>query len=139
MSEWDGNESSCACDCGFDVPFGGTLNYLTLRQALPVHSGGTGANSASGARRVLGIFAGEVNAVTISATSQKTVKITFGVEFASVPNVVVTPRCSSVAGESYGIFFYILSITETECSVRLTTNYTGNLSVALQWLAIGDH
>lgn len=139
MSGWDGAEHSCSCNCGFDIPIGGKLGYLTLEEALPVHSGGTGSNSAIGARRVFGFFAGETAPVTISATSQKTVKITFGVEYASVPNVVVTPRCTSIAGESYGIFFYILSITETECSVRLTTNYTGNLSVALQWLAIGDH
>lgn len=30
MSEWDGNESSCACDCGFDIPKGGHLGKLTL-------------------------------------------------------------------------------------------------------------
>lgn len=30
MSEWDGNESSCSCDCGFDIPKGGHLETLTL-------------------------------------------------------------------------------------------------------------
>lgn len=30
MSEWNGNESSCACDCGFDIPKGGHLETLTL-------------------------------------------------------------------------------------------------------------
>ncbi len=30
MAEWDGNESSCACDCGFDIPKGGRLETLTL-------------------------------------------------------------------------------------------------------------
>lgn len=30
MSEWDGHESSCACDCGFDIPKGGHLETLTL-------------------------------------------------------------------------------------------------------------
>lgn len=30
MAQWDGNESSCACDCGFDIPKGGHLETLTL-------------------------------------------------------------------------------------------------------------
>lgn len=30
MSAWDGHESSCACDCGFDIPKGGHLKTLTL-------------------------------------------------------------------------------------------------------------
>lgn len=139
MSEWNGKEDSCSCDCGFDVPIGGKLDYLTLGTPLKVHSGGTGAVTTEGARNVLGFFAGKTDAVTISATSPKTVSITFGIEYAAVPNVIVTPQCSSLAGESYGIFFYILNVTETGCSVRLTTNYAGNLSVAVQWLAIGNH
>lgn len=140
MAEWDGKEESCSCDCGFDIPNGGTLNYLNLSmRPLGVYSGGTGARTTTDARHVLGFFAGKTDAVTISATSPKTVNITFDVEFAAVPNVIVTPQCSAVAGESYGIFFYILSVTETGCSVRLTTNYSGTLSVAVQWLAIGNH
>lgn len=31
MPEWDGNESSCSCDCGFDIPKGGTLDALTVK------------------------------------------------------------------------------------------------------------
>lgn len=31
MAEWDGLESSCACDCGFDIPRGGTLDELFVR------------------------------------------------------------------------------------------------------------
>ncbi len=31
MSEWDGNESSCSCDCGFDIPKGGTLDKLVVK------------------------------------------------------------------------------------------------------------
>ena len=30
MTQWDGNESSCSCDCGFDIPKGGHLDALTL-------------------------------------------------------------------------------------------------------------
>lgn len=29
--EWDGNESSCSCDCGFDIPKGGTLDELNVK------------------------------------------------------------------------------------------------------------
>lgn len=140
MSEWDGKEESCSCNCGFDVPIGGKLNYLELTvQPLQVNSGGTNARNIIEARQNFGIFAGLTEPVTINATSPKTVNVTFGVEYAAVPNVVVTPQCSAVAGESYGIFFYLLSVTETGCSVRLTTNYTGNLSVTVHWIAIGNH
>lgn len=31
MAEWDGYESSCSCDCGFDIPRGGTLDELFVR------------------------------------------------------------------------------------------------------------
>lgn len=31
MAEWDGNESSCACDCGFDIPKGGCLDALNVK------------------------------------------------------------------------------------------------------------
>lgn len=31
MPEWDGNENSCSCDCGFDIPKGGTLDTLTVK------------------------------------------------------------------------------------------------------------
>ena len=31
MTEWDGHESSCSCDCGFDIPRGGTLDELFVR------------------------------------------------------------------------------------------------------------
>lgn len=31
MAEWDGHESSCSCDCGFDIPRGGILDELTVR------------------------------------------------------------------------------------------------------------
>lgn len=31
MAEWDGKEESCACDCGFDIPKGGCLDALTVK------------------------------------------------------------------------------------------------------------
>ena len=140
MSEWNGKEDSCACDCGFNIPYGGALNYLYLtKMPLDVPSGGTGSNTKDGARNNLGFFAGQTSEVSISATSPKTVNIPFPIQFASIPNVIVTPRCAAVADESYGIFFYVQNVTEEGCTVRLTTNYGGNLSVSLQWLAIGDH
>lgn len=30
MAQWDGKESSCSCDCGFDIPKGGHLDTLTV-------------------------------------------------------------------------------------------------------------
>lgn len=31
MAEWDGKEESCSCDCGFDIPKGGCLDALTVK------------------------------------------------------------------------------------------------------------
>lgn len=137
MAEWDGNESSCSCDCGFDIPKGGTLEMLNLANALSVPSGGTGASTPQNARKNFGIYAGKSNNITVSASSPDTVNITFGTTFSEIPNVVVSPQCAEIAGASYGIFCYVQKISETGCDVRLTTNFSGNLPVCVQWLAVG--
>ena len=137
MGEWDGNESSCSCDCGFDIPKGGNLETLILANALGVPSGGTGANTPSDARKNLGILSGKSSSATISVSSPSTVNISFDSAFSGTPNVIVTPQCDAGASGGYGIFCYILSIDSTGCSVRLTTNYEGNLTVYVQWLAVG--
>lgn len=138
MAEWDGNEGSCSCDCGFDIPKGGTLEGLTLNAPLGIGSGGTGANAADVARNNLGIYSGISGLKKISATSPGTVSILFGVTFAQTPNVVVSPQCSATASESYGIFCYIVSVNTTGCTVRLNTNFPDDLTVYVQWAAIGS-
>lgn len=140
MAEWDGNESSCSCDCGFDIPKGGTLESLNLSTPLGVESGGTGGNNAATVRQNFGIRCGKSSGKS-GLTSSKAIDISidFGVTFAAVPNVVVTPQTTSEAAAGYGIFFYIRSITTSGCTVRLTTNAPSDIgTVYVQWIAIGD-
>ena len=139
MAQWDGNESSCACDCGFDIPKGGTLDALTLKAPLAMLSGGLGATDAAGGRHNLGIYVGRSGANTISATSPKSVSITFDDAFATPPHVIVCPGFAGNSTEGVGIFAYLQEITTTGCTVRLATNFTGNASnVYVFWIAVGD-
>lgn len=142
MTEWDGNESSCSCDCGFDIPKGGTLDELSLNTPLGITSGGTGGNTPATARNKLGIYSGLSSATSsLSASNPVTISISFGVTFASVPHVVVTPITTAEASSSYGIYFYIESVTKTGCTVRLTTNVPAAGSIGkvyIEWIAIGD-
>lgn len=149
MAEWDGNESSCSCDCGFDIPKGGKLDCLELGTPLPIKSGGTGASDVDTARENLGIsresmgiFCGLSSGTSsLSSSGPVTISINFGVTFASKPHVVVTPCTTKTASGNYGIFFYILEITTTGCKVRLTTNVASasNLgTVYVEWIAIGE-
>ena len=144
MAQWDGKESSCSCDCGFDIPKGGrldklTLNELTLNNPLGMSSGGLGASDAAGARGNLGIYVGRSGANTISASSPKSVSIDFGVTFTSAPHVIVCPGFTGDSAAGVGIFTYLQAITENGCTVRLSTNYTGDApNVYVFWIAIGD-
>lgn len=142
MAEWDGNESSCSCDCGFDIPKGGTLDELSLNTPLGITSGGTGGNTPAMVRNNIGIYAGLSSATSsLSASNPVTISISFGVTFTSTPRVVVTPTTSAEASSSYGIFFYIKSVTKTGCTVRLTTNVPSADSIGkvyIEWIAIGD-
>lgn len=141
MGEWDGNESSCSCDCGFDIPKGGKLEELELSTPLPMLSGGTGATDVPTIRHNFGIYSGRSSATSsLSSTNPVTISISFGVTFASAPNVVVAPQTSETAEGAYGIYFYIKSISTTGCTVRLTTNVGDASSIGkvyVQWIAIG--
>lgn len=158
MAQWDGKESSCSCDCGFDIPKGGRLdkltvneltvneltlnnplNELTLNNPLGLSSGGLGASDAAGARGNLGIYVGRSGANTISAASPKSVSIDFGVTFTSAPHVIVCPGFAGDSAAGVGIFTYLQAITEGGCTVRLATNYTGDApNVYVFWIAIGN-
>jgi hypothetical protein len=110
---------------------------LVLANALGVPSGGTGANTPAEARKNLGIYSGKSGSTKISASSPSTVNISFGSTFSVAPNVVVSPQCSDAAAGAYGIFCYVMNVSATGCAVRLTTNYEGDLTVSVQWLAVG--
>ena len=138
MAQWDGNESSLRCNCGFDIPTGGTLGGLILKNhPLGVPSGGTGAAEAGGAQANLGILSGKTSTTSISSTSPKTITVTFDKPFAEVPIVVATPYCGIDSAGAYGIFCYIRSVTTEAVSIRLSTNLTSALTVGAQWIALG--
>lgn len=160
MSEWDGNESSCACDCGFDIPKGGKLDGLELGSPLPIESGGTGANTPATAREALeitaenlgitkeslgvslaglGIYTGQTDAFSVSAGSPVTVDIAFPVTFTSAPAIFIAPQFAADSGGAYGFYYYVRSINPTYCQVRVSTNFESTLDgVTLRWLAIGQ-
>ncbi len=142
MAEWDGNESSCSCDCGFDIPKGGTLEALNLNVALGIPSGGTGANTASDARKNLGIQCGtgsvavaQLASYAVSNSSQ----ITFPTAFKSTPLVTIAP----VYAQYTGYFVYSISdLSPTGFKINatnVTSATSGNIAPrAVHWIAIGD-
>lgn len=164
MAEWDGKESSCSCNCGFDIPKGGTLNELTLTNPLELGSGGTGVKTLEELKELLGItdddpgdtpaptptgvtlnglglYWGKTSATSsLSSSNPVNMYPEFGVTFKSAPIVVASAQTSKAAGSSYGIFSYVNSVTTSGCTIRLTTNVTSatNLgSVYVNWIAIG--
>lgn len=142
MAQWDGNESSCACNCGFDIPKGGTLDHLTLKTPLSIESGGMGTSDPCAFRPVLGIYSGKSDGITNTLDSSHPVdiEIDFPVTFAEIPNVVVTPQTDKSAATSYGLFFYIKNITTSGCTVRMTTNVPDAKNIGtlyVQWIAVG--
>ena len=141
MAQWDGNESSCACNCGFDIPKGGTLDALSLKTPLQIASGGMGTSDPCSFRPALGIYAGKSSGVSnLDSSNPVDITITFPKTFTAVPNVVVAPQTDKNAATIYGIFFYIKNITTSDCTVRLTTNVPAAANIGtmyLQWVAIG--
>lgn len=166
MAEWDGNESSCSCNCGFDIPKGGNLDELTLTNPLGLESGGTGVTTLDALKELLGVtgddsgsdsgdtptpsgitlnglglYWGKTSATSsLSSSNPVSLSLSFGVTFASTPIVVATAQTSATAGSSYGIFLYVNSVTKSGGTVRLTTNVASasNLgSVYVNWIAIG--
>lgn len=160
MPEWDGNESSCSCDCGFDIPKGGKLDGLELGSPLSVESGGTGANNPADARAALeitaanlgitkeslgislnglGIYTGQSGAFSVSAGSPVTVDIGFPVTFTSPPAIFIAPQLAVDSGGAYGMYYYVRNIYPTYAQIRVSTNFESGLSnVTLRWLAIGQ-
>jgi hypothetical protein len=164
MAEWDGKESSCSCNCGFDIPKGGKLDDLTLTNPLGLASGGTGVKTLDELKALLGITEDDPGdtpdptptgitlnglglywgrtAATSSLSSSNPVNMypSFGVTFKSAPIVFATPQTSKESAGAHGIWVYIESITTSNCTIRLSTTVTSASalgSVYANWIAIG--
>ena len=142
MAEWDGNESSCPCDCGFDIPKGGKLDTLTLTKALDVVSGGTGASTAAEARVNLGIQCGRA---TVAVTNLKSFdvassdEITFSTAFKSTPYIAIAP----IHADYTGYFVYTAadgSATGFKINATNITSQTAGSIPArvVHWIAVGE-
>lgn len=130
---------------------------------LPVTAGGTGGDTAEAARQGIGAAATEhshavsditdmsvasgcirIGAIAIcwgnissgSMSGAKTVTANFS-HFSSTPTIVATPYCTTPAASGYALSAYILSVSATSASIRLSSNYTSSLSVGARWIAIG--
>lgn len=142
MNEWDGNESSCSCDCGFDIPKGGKLDALTLVQALGIESGGTGAKTVAEARVNLGIQCGYATIPVSGLESFEVASssmIIFPTEFKSTPYVAIAP----VHAQYSGCFVYTISDgSATGFRLRatnITTSKAGSIPArGVHWIAIGE-
>lgn len=51
--------------------------------------------------------------------------------------MIVCPTCTADAAAGYALSAYVKSVSATQFSVRISSNYTKSLSVGLMWLAFG--
>ena len=142
MNEWDGNESSCSCECGFDIPKGGKLDALTLVEALGIESGGTGAKTAAEARVNLGIQCGYA---TIPVSGLESFEVAFSsmiifpTEFKSTPYVTIAP----VHAQYSGCFVYTIADGSPSGfrinATNITASTAGSIPArSVHWIAIGE-
>ena len=80
------------------------------------------------------ITIGSVSAVSMKGAITKSISFS---GFSSAPIVVASPYCTATAASGYALSAYIMSVSTTSASVRVSSNYTSSLSVGLRWIAIG--
>lgn len=141
MAEWDGNESSCSCNCGFDIPKGGTLDKLNLKTPLSLESGGTGVTNIEDLRIALGVYkleVGETPALgnTASGTYQDET-IYFHKAFISAPIVVIGFKSSSTGGTFGRCSVAVVEVTESYFTFRFFNGDSSNRNPDFTWIAAG--
>jgi hypothetical protein len=97
---------------------------------LGIARGGTGATSASGARRSLGIQVGSGSITGIQGQSV-TKTVTFASAYSSIPVVVVS---SKTPMHSTDVYLAVQSVTATGFTVQLYSD-TLNPVIAFNWIA----
>lgn len=141
MAQWDGNEHSCSCDCGFDIPKGGTLDELHLKTPLAPESGGTGVKSMDallGALGTLKIQAGNTAALGNTAGgAYKDGYEEFWSPFTVAPVVVIGFDSTSTSGTFGCCSVAVTEVTESGFSFRFFNGDTSNRNPSFQWIAAG--
>lgn len=140
MTQWDGNESSCPCDCGFDIPKGGTLDKLTLKEPLDVTSGGTGGRTYSDLRSLLDVLkikAGAISALGNTAPGEyKDGSHSFASPFMIPPTVVICFNSTSTSGTFGRCTVAVKSVTENGFSFRFFNGDSSNRNPDFTWIAV---
>lgn len=139
MAEWDGNESSCSCDCGFDIPKGGTLNKLKLNEPLAPEYGGTGVISIDELRNLIGI--GKIQSGTIDAMgntaggSYRDGSHEFQTPFSNPPTVVIGFVSTSSAAAFGKCSVAVVDVTKTGFTFRFFNGDDSNRNPKFNWIA----
>lgn len=141
MAEWDGNESSCSCDCGFDIPRGGILDEVRLKKPLLPDSGGTGVASLEKLRDALGILkvqAGDIPALgNTGAGEYQDGSVEFWTPFVGPPVVVIGFASESESGTFGRCSVATVEITNTGFKFRFFNGDSSNRNPTFQWIAAG--
>lgn len=139
MAEWDGNESSCSCDCGFDIPKGGTLDELKLKKALAPEHGGTGLTSIDALRDLLGVTKIQSGYIAplggTDAGSYKDGTREFYTPFKAPPAVVIGFDTTSTAGSFGKCSVALVDATETGFTFRFFNGDDTKRNPGFVWIA----
>lgn len=82
------------------------------------------------------IASGAVAASSMNGAVDKSFSFS-GAGFTNTPFIVLCPYCATSAIAGYVLGAYLKEASSTNAVARITSNYTGSLSVGLRWIAIG--
>ena len=140
MAQWDGNESSCSCDCGFDIPKGGTLDKLVLKEPLDAESGGTGVRNHFELRSALGVSVTQAGAIpamgNTAAGEYRDGYCEFATPFVLPPTVIICFNSSSASGTFGRCTVAVTEVDENGFSFRFFNGDSSNRNPDFNWIAV---